>query len=103
MLRLGVSPRLVSSRCPGRSSVGAKLNLCLLVSNDPPAFVTCAVGGVADTNHRGPAFRKGARNPDISNMSVSFSVVSLFVDCTNLPLKDEVQAPPLSDSLSDLV
>jgi hypothetical protein len=27
-------------------------------------------------------------------MSVSVLVVSLFLDCTNLPLKDEVQVPP---------
>jgi hypothetical protein len=51
-------------------------------------------GGVAGTNHRGPAFRKGARNPDILNMSVSSSVVSLFINCTNLPVKRRSPSPP---------
>jgi hypothetical protein len=38
--------------------------------------------GVACTNYRGPAVRKGAWGPTVLHM-LSFSVVSLFVHCTN--------------------
>jgi hypothetical protein len=39
--------------------------------------------GVACTNYRDPAVRKGAWGPTVLHMLLSFSVVSLFVHCTN--------------------
>jgi hypothetical protein len=40
-------------------------------------------GGGAGTNYWGPAVRKGTRGPTTLHMFLSFSVLSLFVVCTN--------------------
>jgi hypothetical protein len=40
------------------------------------------VGG-ACKNYWGPALRKGTRDPTMLNMILSFSVVTLLVDCNN--------------------
>ena len=40
-------------------------------------------GGGAGIIYRGPAVRKGTRDPTTLHMFLSFSVVSLFVVCTN--------------------
>jgi len=42
--------------------------------------------GSSGTNFRGPAVRKGARGRTMWHLFLSFSVVSLFIDCTNQPL-----------------
>lgn len=39
------------------------------------------VGGEAATNYRGPAIRKGARDPIMLHMFLSLSIVPLFVEC----------------------
>jgi hypothetical protein len=68
-------------------------------TDHPPPFSTrqCRQErGEADANCRarrsgtgpggpeqGPAVRKGARGPTMSHMFLYFSVVSLFLDCTN--------------------
>jgi len=48
-------------------------------------------GGATGTYYGGPAFRNGARVPAMLHTFLSFSVVSLFVDCTNLTLSDRAQ------------
>ena len=48
--------------------------------------------GEAGKNYRGPLVRKGTRGPTTLHILLSFSVVSLFVDCTNEPFQTKPKA-----------
>ena len=53
-------------------------------AKDDPRYVQCRRDGMeVGTNYRGAAVRKGDRGPTMLHMFLYFSVVSLFVDCTN--------------------